>query len=533
MPSSEAVGSFSKRIFMATSRKSSGSSKTTLVSPQSYLKSARLKGSPTGKKIAHFFVLGAGQKSLAEKFAKKWAPNWQKESLAKSKRDVIHAVGSAGPVWIFSWEPQKGPVSHDGSFEDHAYGWHRDQLGSALSMLKAYQVDSLVIEFLSTGEDTERGAFVGLDMGAYTFRGTREQKEFADLPNLWLLKKNGSKTVEINKQLLTEAMLEARAVNLARHLVNTPPNEINPKTYSEFISREFSKLSGTTVDVWNEKKMRDEKMRLMLAVGQGAEHPPCLVHIRYRPKNNKAKPLAFVGKGITFDSGGLDIKPSSGMRWMKKDMGGSATIAGLAWWAISSDYPAPLDFYLAIAENSVDGKSFRPGDVIEARNGLKVEIHNTDAEGRLVLADALDVAVTAKGKDEPEMVINAATLTGACRVAVGAEIGGLFSNHDPLAKALHQAGAETSDFNWQLPLFSKYASTFSTPFGDLVNATDGFGGAITAALFLEKFVKQKPWAHLDIYAWADKASGALNSMGGNGQAVQCLIQFLKSKTIQL
>lgn len=516
---------------MATSRKVSRSSKSTLFAPQSLLKGARFKGSPTGKKVARFFVLGSGQKTLAEKLAKKWAPNWQKETLAKQKRDVIHAVSSSGPVWIFSWEPKRGAVSHGGSFEDQAYGWHRDQLGSALSMLKAYQVDSLVIEFHSTESEAERGSFVGLEMSAYTFRGTREQKEFADLPNLWLTQKNGTKTVEINKELLSRAVIEASSVNLARHLVNTPPNEINPKTYSEFIKQEFSKLAGVTVDVWNEKKMHDENMRLMLAVGQGSEHPPCLVHIRYRPKLKASanKPLAFVGKGITFDSGGLDIKPSTGMRWMKKDMGGSATISGLAWWAIHSHYPAPLDFYLAIAENSVDGKSFRPGDVIEARNGLKVEIHNTDAEGRLVLADALDVAVTAKGKDEPEMVINAATLTGACRVALGAEIGGLFSNHDPLAAALHSAGAKASDFNWQLPLYSKYTSAFSTPFGDLVNATDGFGGAITAALFLEKFVKQKPWAHLDIYAWADKASGALNSMGGNGQAVQCLIQFLKSR----
>jgi leucyl aminopeptidase len=368
-------------------------------------------------------------------------------------------------------------------------------------------------------------------MSAYTYRGTREGREFTDQPKVFISRKNGNRAVEIEKSLIEAAVIEGTSVNLARHLVNTPANELNPQSYGDFVENYFSGLAGVSVDIWNEKKMQDENMRLHWAVGKGAEHAPRLVHIRYRPKNAdaKAKPLAFVGKGITFDSGGLDIKPSSGMRWMKKDMGGSACIVGVANWVTRSGVAAPFDFYLALAENSVDAKSLRPGDVIEARSGLRVEIHNTDAEGRLVLADALDVAVTATGKDEPEMVINAATLTGACRVAVGAEIGGLFSNHDPLADAIHSAGARAGDFNWQLPLFSKYASNFSSPFGDLVNATDGFAGAITAALFLEKFVRQKPWAHLDIYAWADKAGGALTAMGGNGQAVQCLIQFLKER----
>jgi leucyl aminopeptidase len=505
--------------------------KTDLQVPSSFLKTAKLKGAVSGKKVARVFILGEGQKALAEKLIRRWAGSWQKESLAKSKRDVMHAVGPAGPVWIFSRTPRKGPVSHGGSFEETAYSWHRDQIGQTLSMLKAYQVDSLAVEFHSAESEARRGALVGLEMAAYTYRGTREGKEFEAQPKLFISQKNGGKTVEMEKSLLTAAMLEGTSVNLARHLVNTPANELNPQAYGDFVENYFSGVAGVTVDVWSEKKMHDENMRLHWAVGQGAEHAPRLVHIRYRPRNAdlKIKPLAFVGKGITFDSGGLDLKPSSGMRWMKKDMGGSACVMGVASWVTRSGLLAPCDFYLALAENSVDAKSFRPGDVIEARNGLKVEIHNTDAEGRLVLADALDVATSATGKDEPEMVINAATLTGACRVAVGAEIGGLFSNHDPLAEAIHAAGAVAGDFNWRLPLFSKYALSFSTPFGDLVNATDGFGGAITAALFLEKFVRQKPWAHLDIYAWADKAGGALSAMGGNGQAVQCLIQFLKAK----
>ena len=247
------------------------------------------------------------------------------------------------------------------------------------------------------------------------------------------------------------------------------------------------------------------------------------------PSGPAAKPVAFVGKGVTFDSGGLDIKPSSGMRLMKKDMGGAAAVAGLAMWAHRVNYSKPLDFYLALAENSVDGKSFRPSDVITARNGLQVEIHNTDAEGRLVLADALDVAVTQTKADEPEMVIDVATLTGAIKVALGADLAGLFTNDDDLAEKLSQAGQAAGDLSWRMPLLSKYNGASSSHFADMVNAVDGFGGAITAALFLEKFVKQKSWAHLDIYAWTEKATGSLQAAGGNAQGLYCLIEFVKNK----
>jgi leucyl aminopeptidase len=188
-----------------------------------------------------------------------------------------------------------------------------------------------------------------------------------------------------------------------------------------------------------------------------------------------------------------------------------------------------LDIYLALAENMVDARSFRPSDVMTARNGMQVEIHNTDAEGRLVLADVLDVAVTQQGADEPEMVIDVATLTGAIKVALGAELAGLFSNDDRLAEDLNRAGQAAGDLNWRMPMYGRYTSGMSTPFADIVNAVDGFGGAITAALFLEKFTRQKSWAHLDIYGWNDKATGPYTFAGGNGQAVQCLAQFLTDR----
>jgi len=314
-------------------------------------------------------------------------------------------------------------------------------------------------------------------------------------------------------------------VNMARHLVNLPPNELNPKTFAEIASKCAS--THLKVAVWDSKKLQQEGMGLHASVGQGSENGPCMVHLKYRPsKKSKLKPIAFVGKGITFDTGGLDIKPSSGMRLMKKDMGGAASVLAMAAWAAEDHYPGPLDFYLALAENSVDGKSFRPSDVVTARNGMKVEIDNTDAEGRLVLADVLDVACKQKGADEAEYVIDIATLTGAIKVGLGAEIAGLFSNDDELAAALTQAGQRAGDLNWRMPLYEKYWGEMSSPFADFKNSGGGFGGAITAALFLQRFVSGKKWAHLDIYAWTDKAQGPLLSSGANGQPVQCLIEFL-------
>ncbi|MFN8945511.1 MAG: leucyl aminopeptidase family protein, partial [Pseudobdellovibrionaceae bacterium] len=268
-----------------------------------------------------------------------------------------------------------------------------------------------------------------------------------------------------------------------------------------------------------------------LAVGKGAENPPCFIHIRYRPvkMNKNSRPIAFVGKGITFDTGGLDIKPSTAMRLMKKDMGGAASVLALAYWVDQMKYDRPCDFYLALAENGVDGKAFRPSDVIVSKAGYSVEIDNTDAEGRLVLADALCVAVNQVKKDEPEFVIDVATLTGAIKVALGAEVAGLFSNNNSLADELLKSSERFDDQMWRMPLVSKYFQNLSSPFADFKNSADGFGGAITAALFLEKFVQGKNWAHLDIYAWADRANGAITSAGGNGQAVQALIGFLKNR----
>lgn len=487
----------------------------------------KFSGSVPKKQLGQVFVFGDDSAKLADAALSKLAPSWQKAQLKKNPREVTQFVGSQGPVWIFHPKKRNGPFSHAGRLEESTYSWMRDQAGPLLAFFKAYGVENVVVDFTNTTEDQERGFLVGLEVAAYQFKGTMDGTSHDSLPQV-LIKKNKGR---VSEEVIEQASAEGSAVNLARHLVNTPPNFLNPETMAQFAREHFRSSKTTSVEVWGAERLEREGMGLILGVGQGAEHAPCMVHIRYRPKTKSdKKPIALVGKGVTFDSGGLDIKPSSGMRLMKKDMGGSAAVLGLAQWAEDVQYSRPMDFYLALAENAVDAKSMRPSDVLTARNGMKVEIHNTDAEGRLVLADVLDVAVTQKGADEPEMVLNLATLTGAIKVALGGDLAGLFSNYDPLAEKLNRCGQAAGDLNWRMPLFGKMNSGMASSFADIVNAVDGFGGAITAALFLEKFVRQKPWAHLDIYAWNDKASGALSFVGGSGQPVQALVEFLKSES---
>ena len=469
------------------------------------------------------FVYFMGQKSVTQfkAIVEEHALTWQKAALLENQKDTLYFVGANGPVWILS-PPKKTKGQHDGLLDESPYAWARDQFGSMLSHFRVHQLSHVTLKFHGASPQIALGCFVGFELAAYSFKEVHFNKP-GNLPQLCF------QGLGKEKSNLKEAIAIAGGVNFARHLVNLPGNDLNPESFVQKVkSLKLSKTMKATV--WDESRLKKEGMFLHYCVGQGATHGPRMLHLQYRPtKKTKQKPIAFVGKGITFDTGGLDIKNSSGMRLMKKDMGGAAAVAGIALWASESQYPHALDFYLALAENSVDANSMRPGDIYKSRSGFSVEIDNTDAEGRLVLADCLDVAVTAKGNDEPEAVINIATLTGAIKSALGTDVAGLFSNHDKLANQVLRAGAGAGDYFWRVPLIEKYFSSMSSHFADFKNSGDGWGGAVTAALFLQKFVRNKPWVHLDIYAWSDKAHGALSSAGGSGQAVQGIIGYLKSR----
>jgi leucyl aminopeptidase len=477
------------------------------------------------------FIFGHRDRKLIKKTVGAELSRWQQQMLDASEADSVFFQAKSGPIWILQGaaeaESTKAKDAGSPCLEKSNYARFRDLAGAVVPQLATYAPDKLVIEMHGLSVDEERGVLVGLEIASYSYLVARGQSTKAKKKLPILLLKTASESLT-PRQIQSCASL-ALSVNIARHYTNLPGGDLNPRTYAETIGALFKSSSSVDVTVWQGEKLRQERMGLLLAVGDAAAEGPRFVHIRYRPKSaaKGVRPFAIVGKGITFDSGGLDLKPSSGMRLMKKDMGGSAAAVAIVKWAELTELALPLDIYVSIAENAVSGGSFRPGDVVIARSGMAVEIHNTDAEGRLVLADALDVAVSQTGDDQPSAVINLATLTGAIKVGLGADIAGLFSNNDDLAKLLNDSSLAMGDLMWRMPLFQPYRSSLRSTFGDVANASDGgFGGAITAALFLEPFVKKTPWAHLDIYAWKDSAGGAWSEAGGSGQPVQALSDFL-------
>lgn len=446
---------------------------------------------------------------------------WHLEHAAKKLNNgqAIHLGSSLGPIWVVSLKPTAAEQdkSHGSMMQNGPHGLGRDRVGSAVAHMRDFELAGVNVQCIQATDDEGAGVVLGLTIGSYCY---------VDV-------KRGKKTIPFyvsgcSKAAMSKGRALGESMNIARHLVNTPAGDLNPKTYAETVEALFASSPEMSVEVWDTARITKEKMGLLLAVGVGSVEGPCLVRMSYRPAGSgKKTPIAFVGKGVTFDSGGLDIKPPSGMRLMKKDMGGSASAVGLAWWLTQARPKQPCDIYLAIAENSVDAKSFRPGDVITARNGMSVEIHNTDAEGRLVLADALDVAATREGADKPSLLIDMATLTGAMRVALGTVTGGMFATDDALAKRLEKSSINVSDPIWRLPLARDCERDLKSTVADMANAgSSGMGGAISAALFLQKFTRGLPWAHFDIYCWADSVRGGFNEVGGNGQAIQLLADYI-------
>jgi leucyl aminopeptidase len=300
---------------------------------------------------------------------------------------------------------------------------------------------------------------------------------------------------------IEETVLVAEAVCLVRDLVNLPAGDLGPAELEAAV-REVAAEFGAEVAVTSGAAL-DEGYPMVAAVGRAAAagRAPRLVEFEWGDRRHPR--IAIVGKGVCFDSGGLDIKPASGMRLMKKDMGGAAHALALAQLVMRSRLPVRLHLLIPAVENSVSGAAFRPGDVLRSRKGLTVEIDNTDAEGRLILGDAL--AKAAEG--EPELILDFATLTGAARVALGPDLPALFANDDALAASLLSGGEAAADPVWRLPLWAPYEEMLSSDIADISNASDApMAGAVTAALFLKKFVPDGlPWAHFDTYAWRSSA----------------------------
>ena len=315
----------------------------------------------------------------------------------------------------------------------------------------------------------------------------------------------------------------ADAQKFSRDIANEPGCVIWPQTLAEK-AEALAKEYNLACEVWDEKKLQAEGMGALLAVGSGSKNPPRLIHLTYKPAN-PVKKIAFVGKGITFDSGGLDIKPENFMTTMKGDKTGACNVLGIMKGVAELGLNVEVHGFLSAAENMPSGSAYRPDDIIRARNGKTIEIDNTDAEGRLVLSDALCLASELK----PDAIIDMATLTGACMVALGKFRAGLFSNNDDLAQKVLTASEQTGESLWRLPLEDEHiAETLKSPYADLINCGQRYGGAIFAAMFLKEFVGENiPWVHLDIAGpdFKDKEYGVY-SKGASAFGVRTCLEYL-------
>lgn len=381
---------------------------------------------------------------------------------------------------------------------------------------------SAALELPEVTPETVRAAAQGVMAGAYRYTEYKSDKEAES--------KLGSVAIldaPKGARGLTGAIRTGKAIgesiNFARDLVNRPPNDLNPITLARAAASESRKL-GLTCRVWNKARIQKEGMNLLLAVNRGSGVEPRVIHVVYKPSRPKKK-VVFVGKGLTFDAGGLCIKPAASMVDMKCDMAGAAATLGIVFAAARLKLPIEVHAVVGSTENMTGSKAYRPGDIYKSLEGKTVEIINTDAEGRLVLADVLTWAAR---KLKPDYMIDHATLTGACIIALGPWRAGLYTDDDELAdKYLKAADGEGESF-WRMPLDSDLRSTLKSPVADIKHIGGRYGGSITAALFLKEFVAKTKWMHLDIAgpAFVERPHGRLPK-GGTGFGVATGVRFLE------
>ncbi len=310
----------------------------------------------------------------------------------------------------------------------------------------------------------------------------------------------------------------------ARTLVNLPPNYLYPESFAEQ-AKKLAEEAGLSIEIWDQAKLESERCNSLLAVARGSIRPPRLCIIKYAGTKPSLEPIALIGKGVTFDSGGYSLKPTDGMLTMKCDMAGAATVVGIMQAAAKLKIAQPIIGLVGLVENLVSGDAFKLGDVLTARSGKTIEIHNTDAEGRLVLADVIDVALQFK----PKQMIDFATLTGACVVALGNDVTGVMSNDDKWQEEVLAASRRVGEYAWPLPMFSFFNEQIAGKVADIKNVGEGrWGGAITAAKFLEEFVAGTPWVHCDIAgpAFLD-APKSWTDAGATGTMIRSILDLLQ------
>ncbi|OLY80833.1 Cytosol aminopeptidase [Smittium mucronatum] len=426
----------------------------------------------------------------------------------------------------------------------------RMAIGTGIRNLKAQNVDSVDVEIFDKPLPVAEGAY----LGKYKFdslKSKKEDNEFSDEFEINPVSSNSnSELSQYNLEDWNVGRIYAESQNFARDLVSTPANLMTPTIFSETVAEELAEYKNVTVNVYDEEWAKEQNLNLFTSVTQGSDQPCKFVEIIYRGKNGDIKDfvpdVALVGKGVTFDSGGINIKPSKGMESMKGDMGGAASVVSAIRGAAALGLPINIVSVTPLVENLINGSATKPGDVFTARNGKTVEILNTDAEGRLVLADGLTYVVDTYN---PPIVIDVATLTGAMAVATGELYAGVFTDSEELWTRINDAALATGDLVWRMPLHPGYLKAMSSSVADFGNISSGFvgGGSSTAAAFLSQFLGSNQhssdndvyelgqpksgmkWAHLDIAGVMDTSSNSgYHVKGMTGRPTRALIELLRS-----
>ena len=394
----------------------------------------------------------------------------------------------------------------------------RQAVVAAVGIVKSGAVKNLVVCFgWPAGGDAVHAAVIAVAESTYVYTTTKPKADARAIARVTL----GVSDVDAVRANFNHAVAEVHGVELAKEWANRPPNYATP-TMLGAAAKALAKMPGIQCEVLGPKQVEKLGMGAFMAVAQGSAEPLRLIVLRYSGALRSEAPYVLIGKGITFDTGGISIKPASEMDEMKFDMCGAASVLG-TFRALAELQPTlNVVGVIPACENMPDGRAIKPGDVVTSMSGQTIEILNTDAEGRLVLCDALTYAERFK----PQAVIDIATLTGACVVALGGVRSGLFSSNDALAKALADAGESAQDLCWRMPLDDEYAEGLKTNFADVANIAGRAAGAVTAAKFLQRFSSKFPWAHLDIAGTAWKGGSA---KGSTGRPVPLLVDYLMSQ----
>ena len=405
----------------------------------------------------------------------------------------------------------------------------RDLAGEAVRALRKHKVKSAAMAMWAGGDggaeraESARVVAEGCLLGAYLYRRhmTKDENNGHEVEEIILLENDGA-ALDAVSEGLEKGRIMAGAVMMARDMVNEPANHMTPAHMAE-IAGEVASRHGLDITVMERAHMEKEKMGALLGVAQGTAEPPRFIVLNYRGDPSKKEVVGLVGKGLTFDSGGISLKPQEFMSDMKGDMSGGAAVIAAMDAIAQMKLAVNVTALIPATENLPGGGALKPGDVLKASNGKTIEVVNTDAEGRLILADALSYAV----RNGLSPIVDLATLTGACHIALGDLYAGLFSNDRGLADRLIRAGNDAGEKLWQLPLPAEYKEQNKSDIADIKNSGGRYGGAITAALFLQEFVGETPWAHIDIAGpfMTDKTSGALVK-GATGFGVRTLVRFV-------